>query len=70
MVLTQVSFFDKSNKLFMTSNCLGSINCVRWNPSGDMIASASRDEKIKLLDCKTGKVLYTGVTYDGSNYVI
>ncbi len=40
--------------------------CVRWNPSGDMIASASSDGTAKLLDFKTGKVLHTGNTSDGS----
>lgn len=40
------------------------INCVRWSPNGDMLASASHDTKVKLLDVKTGKVLYTGKTSD------
>ena len=33
---------------------------MRWSPSGDMIASASRDKTVALLDIKTGKKLYTG----------
>ena len=42
------------------------IRCVRWSPSGDMLASAAEDKKVKLLDFKTGKVLYTGKTSDDS----
>lgn len=65
---TQVSFSDLFNKFFLTCNnySLGGINCVRWNPSGDMLASASSDKTAKVLDFKTGKVLYTGTTSDGS----
>ena len=35
---------------------------MRWSPSGDKLASASNDKTVKLLDFKTGKVLYTGNT--------
>ena len=54
---------------------LGGTNCVRWSPSGDRLASASNDKTAKLLDFKTGKVLYTGNTSDESklsisNYMI
>ena len=54
----------------MTSDCyyIGHINCVRWSPSGDMIASASEDKTVALLDFKTGKKLYTGNTSDGSKF--
>ena len=44
---------------------LASINCVRWDPIGCSLASASEDKTVKLLDFKTGKVLYTGTTSDG-----
>ena len=44
------------------------IKCVRWSPSGDKLASSSEDQTVKLLDFKTGKVLYTGNTSDGRNY--
>ena len=37
---------------------LDEINCIRWSPSGDMIASGSTDETVALLDFKTGKKLY------------
>ncbi len=42
------------------------IFCVRWSQNGDMIASSSSDKTAKLLDFKTGKVLYTGTTSDES----
>ena len=48
---------------------LGCIRCVRWSPSGDMLASALDDSTVSLLDFKTGKVLYTGSTSDKSNYL-
>ena len=35
---------------------------MRWSPNGDKLASASDDKTVKLLDFKTGKVLYTGIT--------
>jgi len=38
---------------------------VRWNPSGDMIASASDDFTAKLLDFKTGKILHTDTISGG-----
>ena len=48
------------NKYFwFYSLFLDSINCVRWSPSGDMIASASADSTVQLLDFNTGKKLYT-----------
>ena len=60
------------NKSFLTSNCyfLGDIMCVRWSPSGDMLASSSMDLTVALLDFKTGKKLYTGNTSDGSKFTL
>lgn len=52
----------------MTWVTLGWIYCVRWNQSGDMLASASSDNTVKLFDVKTGKVLHSGSTADGSNF--
>ena len=48
-------------------NKIGWINCVRWNANGDMLVTASNDKTAKLWDFKTGKMLYTGHTQDGSN---
>lgn len=45
----------------------GPINCVRWSPRSDMLASAAGDV-IAVLDFMTGKQLYTGKTLDGSNF--
>ena len=48
------------------------IHCVRWSPSGEMLATASRDKTTTLLDFKTGKILYTGKvledTFPESNF--
>ena len=64
---SNISLFNKS---FLTSNCyfLGDIDCVRWSPSGDMLASASDDNTVAQLDFKTGKKLYTGKTSHGSKF--
>ena len=53
-----------------TSYCyyLGTIACVRWSPNGDMLASASYDQTVHLLDFKTGTQLYTGETSDGGKF--
>ena len=40
------------------------IDCVRWSPNGDMLASASRDTTTKLVEFTTEKVLYSGITSD------
>ena len=63
-------YFLFNNKSFLTSNCyhLDTINCVKWSPSGDMLASASDDKTVALLDFKTGKKLYTGKTSDRSKF--
>lgn len=56
------SFISESKWLF-----LDYIDCVRWSPSGDNLASAAHDSTTKLVDFKTGKVLYSGGIPDGSN---
>jgi WD40 repeat protein len=63
-------FFHASRFNYRFENALGDIFCVRWNPNGDMIASASYDKAATLLDFKTGKVLHTGATSDGSNFLL
>ena len=40
------------------------IFCVRWSPNGDMIASASGDGTVKVLDFGTGKVIHTETILD------
>ena len=64
------NIFSSLNKLFLNSSCyfLGQIFCVRWSPSGDLLASASEDKTAALLDFRTGKQLYTGNISDGSKY--
>ena len=47
---------------------LGPITCVRWSPSGDMIATASYDRTIALVDIKTEKKIYTETTKDKSKH--
>ena len=61
MTFTQARFFN----LFIYC-LLAEINCVRWSPSGEMLATTSDDTAVKLLDFKTGKMLYTGNTTDKS----
>lgn len=48
------------------THLLGDIYCVRWDPSGSLLASASSDQRARVVDFKTGKVLLTGTTSDGS----
>ena len=60
------------NKLFLLfiSYPLDWINCVRWSPNGDMLASASGDKTVALFDLKVGKKVYTGKTSDESNFFL
>ena len=44
-------------------NPLASINCVRWSSSGDTFATASDDQSAKVIDFKTGKVIYSGTDW-------
>ena len=43
---------------------LGAINCVRWSPRGEKLATASNDETAKIFDFASGKVYYTGTMPD------
>lgn len=43
------------------------MNCVRWNPEGTLLATASDDNTVKLMDFASEKVLFTGGTSDKSN---
>ena len=61
---------DLFKKLTLNYCSLDDIYCVRWSPSGDKLATASQDKTVKLLDFKTGKVLYTGITSDRSKLSI
>lgn len=47
-------------------NTLGDINCVRWNSNGDMLATASDDKTVKLLNFKTGKIIHVAKISEGS----
>ena len=49
---------------------LGVAHCVRWNPSGTLLAGASDDKTVKLLDFGTGKVVHTGTTSDDSKLLL
>ena len=63
-----VRFFKLLNALFLKTDAYfeGS-QCVRWSPSGDMIACAGT-EGAKLLDSKNVNALYAERTSDGSIY--
>ena len=61
---------DLFKKLTLNYCSLDYIYCVRWSPSGDKLATASQDKTVKLLDFKTGKVLYTGITSERSKLPI
>lgn len=56
------NFLYLFNNLITITIFLGEIRCVRWNPSGDMLASASYNQIAKLWDLKTEKELYTGTS--------
>ena len=74
--ITKIFYDIHARNLIIFFNCLllfisflkllGYINCVRWSPSGDMLASASADKLINLLDFRAGRILNTGSTSDGS----
>lgn len=45
------------------------ISCVRWDRSGNMLASVSWDGTVKLLESRIEKVVYAKSTSDGSNFL-
>lgn len=45
---------------------VGQINCVRWDSSGNFLATASEDGTAKVLDLKSEKIIYTGTSGDNS----
>lgn len=67
-MLAFLSSFSKFIDLYKLSNdMLTIVNRVRWHPNGELLATASSDQSVKILDCKTEKTLYTTYTLDGSN---
>ena len=64
------NIFLFNNKSFLITNCsyTDSIDCVRWSPNGDMLASASGDTTVALLDFRTGKK--PGKTSDWSKFAL
>lgn len=48
-----------SDHLIILKSIQAFMLCVRWNPMGNMLASASTDGTAKLLDFRTEKVLHT-----------
>ena len=49
---------------------LESISCVRWDPSGNFLASSSEDKTIQLLDYRIGKAIYSGPHDEPGNFII
>lgn len=43
---------------------------MRWNNNGDMLASSSFDNSVKLIDLKAGKVIYKGTTPDSGKLFV
>ena len=41
------------------------INCVRWDPKGERLVSASDDKTVNIINFASGKVYYTSKTCDG-----
>ena len=39
---------------------------VRWNSSGDLLASSSNSGVVNVIDLKTEKLIYSGITSDKS----
>lgn len=65
MVVGEIKLINHSLLLIVH---LDYIMCVRWSPSGDLLAAAAADSTVGVLDFKTGKTLYTGLTSDGRKF--
>lgn len=52
--------------LLIQVTTLGNINCVRWDQNGYMLATASNDKTMRIIDFTSGKILYSGNTQDES----
>ena len=46
------------------------MNCVRWDPTGARLATASDDKTAKAIDAKTGKVIHNSTTPDQSKILM
>lgn len=46
------------------------MNCVRWDPTGARLATASDDKTAKAIDAKTGKVIHSSTTPDQSKILM
>ena len=42
---------------------------MRWNPNGNLLATASEDKRVKILDVQSGKAIHTAATSDQSNLI-
>lgn len=40
---------------------------MKWSKSGDLLAIASDEKAVNLLDFKTGKIIYTGASHVKGN---
>ena len=52
---------------YFLKHTLDRINCVRFSPSGDMLASASSDGTVQVVDLRIEKEPHADGTSDGSN---
>lgn len=48
---------------------LDPVDSVRWSPNGELFASASSDQMVKLVDFTAGKVIHQERTSDASKIV-
>ena len=51
---------------YVMNHSLDIINCVRWNSTGDLLATASWDQSMKVIDFSTGKIIHSKTTPDES----